>query len=298
MSTNYATEYSSELAQAFPYVLYFGDLYNTPNNGRYKWVNAKTIQIPVITTTGRKDANRDTIMSAAKRHGNEWETKTLTNERYWDTLVHPMDIEQTNMVLSIGNITKVYNEEQKFPEMDAYTISKIYTDWIARSKTATTIALTAENILEEFDKAMEKMDNKRVPSIGRILYVTPQINTLLKNAKSIVRNISVDKGSASSVQRTVSRIDEVKIVVVPEELMQTSYNFTEGWVSGVGAKQIQMCLIHPASVITPVSYESACLDEPCAKTQNKYYYYEESFEDVFILNNKADAIDFIIEGAA
>ncbi|MEG2058084.1 MAG: capsid protein, partial [Romboutsia sp.] len=260
MATNYATQYSQELAQAFPYTLYFGDLYNTPNNGRYKIVNAKTIQIPVITATGRKDANRDTIMSAAKRHGNEWETKTLTNERYWDTLVHPMDIEQTNMVLSIGNITKVYNEEQKFPEMDAYTISKMYADWTARSKTATPSTLTAENILSQFDAMMEKMDNKRVPSIGRILYVTPAMNTLLKNAKDIVRNISVDKGSSTTVQRTVSRIDEVKIVVVPEELMKTSYNFTTGWEAGAGAKQIQMCLIHPVAVITPVSYESACLD--------------------------------------
>ena len=271
MSTNYAESYSRELAQAFPYTLYFGDLYATPNNGRYKWVNSKTIQIPVISTTGRKDANRDSIMSAAKRHSNEWETKTLSNERYWDTLVHPMDIDQTNLVLSIGNITRVYNEEQKFPEMDAYTISKIYTDWTAISKTATALTLDATNILTQLDAMMEKMDNKRVPSTGRILYVTPSINTVLKNA-----------------------IDEVKIRVVPEELMKTAYDFTTGWTPGVSAKQIQMSLIHPLAVITPVNYESSCLDEPCAKTQNKYYYYEESFEDVFILNNKADAIDFII----
>lgn len=295
MATNYAKEYSRELAQVFPYQLYFGALYNTPNDNRYKWVNAKTIEIPVISTTGRKDANRDTIAAAAKRHSNEWETKTLTNERYWDTLVHPMDIIQTNMVLSIANITRVYNEEQKFPEMDAYCISKIYSDWTALSKTATELALTVENILTQFDSMMEKMDNKRVPTMGRILYVTPHVKTLLKNAKEIVRNISVDKGTASTIQRTVSRIDEVDIQEVPEELMKTAYDFTEGWKAGVSAKQIQMCLIHPLAVITPVSYESACLDEPCAKTQNKYYYYEESFEDVFILNNKADAIDFVIE---
>ena len=295
LNTNYAKEYSRELAQAFPYVLYFGDLYNTPNNGRYRWVNAKTIEIPIIETTGRKDANRDTIMAAAKRHGNSWETKTLENERFWDTLIHPMDIDQTNLVLSIANITKVYNEEQKFPEMDAYTISKLYTLWTAQSKTASTDALDATNILNKFDSMMEKMDNARVPAAGRILYVTPSTNTLLKNAKDIVRNISVDKAGATSMQRTVSRIDEVKIVVVPEQLMKTAYDFTEGWTAGVSAKQIYMALIHPVSVITPVSYESACLDEPCAKTQNKYYYYEESFEDVFILNKKADGLDFVIE---
>lgn len=292
--TNYAKQYSQELAQAFPYTLYFGALYNTPNNGRYKWVNGKTIEIPIISTTGRKDADRDSIMTAAKRHSNAWETKTLGNERYWDTLVHPADIDQTNEVLSIGNITKVYNEEQKFPEMDAYTISKVYADWTALTKTAQTTVLTSENILAEFDAMMEKMDDKRVPSTGRILYVTPAMNTLLKNAKDIVRQINVGTGASATLQRTVSRIDEVEIIPVPSELMKTAYDFTEGFKPGVSAKQINMFLIHPLAVITPVSYESACLDEPCAKTQMKYYYYEESHEDVFILNNKADAIDFII----
>ena len=78
---NYATEYSQALAQAFPYVLYFGALYNTPNNGRYRWVNSKTIEIPSIKTTGRVDADRDTISTAKRNYANGWEPKTLSNFR-------------------------------------------------------------------------------------------------------------------------------------------------------------------------------------------------------------------------
>ena len=174
---NYAKEYSQALAQAFPYSLYFGALYNTPNNGRYKWTGAKTIEIPTISTTGRVDADRDTIGNAARNYNNAWETKVLENQRKWSTLIHPADIDQTNYVASIANITQVYNEEQKFPEMDAYTISKIYADWTGQSKTASTTALTEENVLAEFDALMEKMDEARVPVTGRILYVTPAINT-------------------------------------------------------------------------------------------------------------------------
>ncbi|HBG3401018.1 TPA: capsid protein, partial [Clostridioides difficile] len=43
---NYAKEYSNVLAQAYPYTLNFGDLYATPNNGRYRWTGSKTIEIP------------------------------------------------------------------------------------------------------------------------------------------------------------------------------------------------------------------------------------------------------------
>jgi hypothetical protein len=55
-----------------------------------------------------------------------------------------------------------------------------------------------------------------------------------------------------------------------------------------------MMLILPSAVITPVSYTFSDLQAPTALTEGKYYYYEESFEDVFILNKKADAIQFNI----
>jgi hypothetical protein len=55
-----------------------------------------------------------------------------------------------------------------------------------------------------------------------------------------------------------------------------------------------MMLIHPESVITPVSYEFACLDEPSASTGGKYVYYEESFEDVFLLSNRVKGVSFVL----
>lgn len=299
---NYAQEYSRALAQAFPYTLNFGALYNTPNNNRYRWVNAKTIQIPSISTTGRVNADRDTVALAQRNYDNSWETKTLTNERKWSTLVHPMDIDQTNMVASIANITQVFNEEKKFPEMDAYTVSKIYSDWTATTdeegtaRTADTTALTESNVLAVFDNLMLKEDNERVPANGRILYVTHEVKTLLKNADKIQRNFDVQSG-VSGVSRAVNRLEEVEVIGVPATLMKTVYDFTTGYKAADGAAQINMLLVHPQAVITPISYTFSRLDEPNALSEGKYVYYEESFEDVFILNKKSGAIQFNITAA-
>lgn len=297
---NYATEYSRALSQAFPYVLNYGALYATPNNNRYRWVNAKTIEIPSISTTGRVNANRDSIAVAQRNYDNAWESKTLTNERKWSTLVHPMDIIQTNMVTTIQNITQVFNEEQKFPEMDAYTISKIYADWSATidpttgvARVADTTTLTVSNILGVFDTLMLKMDNERVPANGRILYVTHEVNNIIKNADKVSRSIDVTSGP-NAVDRRVNRLDEVQIIPVPATLMKTLYSFTSGWAVDNGASQINMFLVHPIAVITPVSYTFAQIDEPSAGSEGKYIYYEESFEDVFILNKKSGAIQFNI----
>ena len=43
---NYAETYERALAQAYPNVLHFGELYGTTNNSIYTFLNAKTVHIP------------------------------------------------------------------------------------------------------------------------------------------------------------------------------------------------------------------------------------------------------------
>ena len=78
---NYAQEYSRALAQAYPYALYFGKLYNVENDSRYRWINANTIQIPILSVKGRVDGDRDSIGTAARNYNNTWESKQITNFR-------------------------------------------------------------------------------------------------------------------------------------------------------------------------------------------------------------------------
>lgn len=291
---NYAKQYQQGLEQEFPYVLYFGALFATPNNGRYRWVNSNVIEIPTISTTGRVDGDRDNIGQKKRNYNNSWTPLTVSQHRTWSTLVHPRDIQETDQVASIANITRVFNEEQKFPEMNCYLVSKLYADYTAKSKKADETPLTTENVLDVFDKMMTAMDNSRVPRSGRILYVTPDVLTLITNAKAIVKTLDVSKRS-EALRRAITSIDEVEIPdSVPSDMMKTVYDFTEGWKVDSTADQINMILVHPLAVITPTNYEFAQLDPPSAGSEGKWEYFEESFEDVFLLPNKVDAIAFNI----
>lgn len=289
---NYAGSYAQALAQAYPYVLHFAALRSTENDARYKWTGAKTIEIPSLSTTGRVDADRDSIGTAKRNYENAWEPKTLGNHRQWSTLVHPMDIDETNQVASIQNITKVFNEEQKFPEMDAYMVSKIYADWTEAGSVADTTVVTEDNILQLFDSYMEAMDEANVPKNGRILYLTTGTNGMLKRAVERARHI---QNGDANIRRAVESVDSVQIEVVPSALMKTVYDFTEGWKAGAGAKQIRMLLAHPSAVITPEKYVFSQLDAPSAMTNGKYYYFEESYDDTFVLKKRVGAIKFNIE---
>lgn len=297
MATNYATQYCRTLSQAFPNVLHFGALFARNQEGDFKWTSAKTIEVPTLAVTGRVDASRGAIGARTTRHSNVWTPLTLRNHRTWNDLIHPRDIDETNEALSIQNITRVYNEEQKFPEMDKYLISTIYADWVAKSHTATSVALTTDNVLTQFDAIMEEMTEANVPQFGRVLYITPPVDTLIKNAKAIYRSIDISRQSAS-IQRGLSSIDSVTIEVVPSDHMKTVYDFTVGAVADKSALQIEMFLVHPNSIITPVTYEFAQLDPPSAGSQGHYEYFEESEEDVFILPNKDNGVAFVVEPAA
>lgn len=291
---NYAKVYGSALAESFPSSLHFGALYASPNNGRYRFTGGKTVELPTLEVGGRVDVNRDGIDAVSRNFDTAWEEKTLSNQRCWSTLVHPKDIDETNLAASIANITSVYNSEQKFPEMDAYTVSKIYADWTAKGKQPVKTDVTSENVLTVFDTLMQQMSEARVPASGRVLYVTPAVMTALKTVEGMTRTLAVHR-ITTELNRAVTVLDGVSVVEVPSLLMKTKYDFGEGWSVADGAKQIHMLLIHPEAVVTPVSYQFARLDPPSAVTGGKYVYYEESFEDVFILNKKIDGIAFVIE---
>lgn len=294
-AVNYAEAYEKALAQAYPNVLNFGELYNVANNRTYKFVDAKTIHIPSISVTGRKNVNRDSIDGVFQRNvDNEWETKTLTFYREWSTSIDPADVIDTNMVLTIQNATQVFNETQKFPEKDAYTISKIYADWVAEGKTADTTALNVDNVLAVFDKLMEQMDEALVPAQGRLLYVTPAVKTLLKQASNIGLSRSVQNGE-NTINRVVDRLDEIKLISVPSFLMKTAYTFNTGFEPSDSAKQINMFLVHPSAILTPNKYAFVGMEAPAAGTKGDYIYYEKEYSDVFILNNRTGAIAFNVE---
>ena len=300
MTVNYAEAYSRELANAYPYVLYSGALWSNENTRKYKIVDAKTIKIPLLSTGGRVNGDRTKIGDFSQNFSNEWETKTLTNHRIWQTLVHPQDVNQTNMVASISNITKTMNETKKFPELDVMMFSTIYSLRNAQKAiTAETAELTSATVLTKFDAMMDAMDEALVPVSGRILYCDTYTKTLIDNAIAIVRNNGDKK-----LVRSVSRIEEVDIVSVPTALFKTEYTFNDGKTSGQTdggfvakstAKDIAMILLHPSAILPIVSYSFAQLQPPSALSQGKYVYFEDSFEDVFILNKRVYAIQICLK---
>lgn len=279
---NYAAQYGRELANAYPYLSYYGDLWNGGEGQRFRPLRGKTVYIPSMSTTGARAVNRDRIDGVFTRNFDvNWQAMDLQMDREWDTLVDPMDIDETNEVATIANVSRTFNEFQKIPEQDAYMSSKL-AGFASGFGGVSTASLTSSTVLAEWDDALAYMTEQRVNRDRVRCKMTPTCYKLLKQAAGVTRFIEITNG-IRNVDRNIARLDGVLIEEVPSDMMKTLYSFTVGWAIASGAKQIDFLLYDPMSIAAPIVYDTSMMSAPTAQSKGKYLYYERYYYDVFCL---------------
>ncbi len=280
---DYATQFTDLLQQKYAKELCSDAL--TQSNPQVKFLNAQTIKLPRMTVSGYKDHTRTPGFNAGTL-GNDWEPKKLSHDRDIEFFVDPMDIDETNLTLSVANIQNTFEEEQAIPEKDSYRFSKLHAELTAFSGRISNTVIDAVNFLEAFDTEMAIMDDAGVPEEGRILYVTPTMNKVVKAAEGIQRSITVN--TASTINRKVHSLDDVTIKMVPSARMKTAYDFTDGCVAAPTAKQINWILIHTSCVVARDKYSYIKLFTPGtdSRTADGYLYQNRNYGDLFLLEKK------------
>ena len=129
------------------------------------------------------------------------------------------------------------------------------------------------------------MVNQRINRDRLVVYMTPDVYKLLKEAAGITRFIDAGTG-IRNIDRNVGKLDGVLIREVPSDIMQTIFDFTVGWQAEASSQTINMLLVDPMAMIAPVIYETSMMSAPSAQSKGKWLYYERYYYDVFSLNNR------------
>ena len=289
-NVNYAAEYSRALADAYPYLSYFARIWASDNSSRYRSGMGKIMYIPSIETKGAVDANRDQITGTFNRNwNNNWQAVELQMDREWDTLVDPMDMQETEGIATIANITRNFVSLQKVPEMDAFLASKL-AEFASQYGGVSTASLTSATALSVWDDALAYMTNQRINRDRCIAYMTPATYKLFKQATGLTRFIEVSNG-IQPVDRNIARLDGVEVVEVPSDMMKTAYTFVEGWaIDTAHAAQIDFVIVDPMAVAAPIKYETAMMSAPTAQSKGKYLYYERYYYGAFALAQRGAGI--------
>lgn len=283
-TVNYATQFAPDIMQKYTRELLSSDL--TTQN--INFVRANEIKIPFVTMSGYKDHSRNGGFNEGTVE-NDNMTKKLNFDRDIEFFVDSMDVDETNHALSAANITNTFITEKAIPETDCYRFSKLYTDLVALGGIASQQAVTAANILDWLDTMMEEMDDDEVPAEGRILYLIPSRYKLIKQAEKILRNLDVTR--SATVNRNITNLDDVIIKKIPSARMKTAYNFTDGYAPAATAKQMDMILVHPKSVLATDKHAYIKLWPPGTHTKGDGYLYQNrKYGDLFVVDNRMEGI--------
>ena len=199
-NVNYAATYAEALSNAYPYISYFDDIWNSKNSQKYKPGSGSTVYISSVETSGSSATDRDSIDGSFSRNwNNNLQAVSLEMDREWTTLIDPMDVEEAPTIEMIGNITKSFNEQQKIPEMDAYLASKLYS-----FATPDTASLTASNFLAKWDGWLAQLQNNRCNMQNVVCYMTPATFSILKSCSGMTRYFHIDgEGGGTASTSTV-----------------------------------------------------------------------------------------------
>lgn len=291
----YAEKFTNLLQQKYAKELCSDEL--TKSNPGVAFINAQTIKLPRMTVSGYKDHTRTPGFNSGTL-SNDWEAKKLTHDRDIEFFVDPMDIDETNLTLSVANIQNTFETEQAIPEKDSYRFSKLHAELTTYSGRIDQTAITAANFLEWFDEEMSVMDEAGVPEEGRLLYLTPTMKKIMKEAEGIQRVMSVT--TPATINRNVHSLDDVSIKMAPAARMKTKFDFTNGCVAAEDARQINCVLIHPTCVVCRDKYSYIKLFTPGtdSRTADGYLYQNRCYGDLFLLERKIEGCSMNVAAGA
>lgn len=220
MAINYAEKYSPQVDERFK----LGSLTTALVNNAYDWLGVATVKVYSVPTAEMNDYT----LTGSNRYGtpaelnNEVQEMTLAKDRSFTFTIDKKSEDDTMGVMAAGAALARQIDEVIIPEIDTYRISKL----VAGAPTANVIkdiAVTKANAYEKFLSVQEILDNKKVPTGGRICMCTPGYYNMLKLDEAFTKK--GDMATKIAINGLVGEVDGVYIIKAPKSYFPENVNF-------------------------------------------------------------------------
>ena len=219
MAINYAEKYSQKVDERFT----LNSLSNPAVNQNYDWLGVSTVAVYSIPTSGMNDYS----MAGLSRYGtpeelqDEKQEMTLSKDRSFTFTIDRKNYDDTMMTKEAGRALRRQLDEVVIPEIDTYRLASI----CASVKTGNIIAkaITKVNAYEAFLDAQEKLDDLKVPMVGRVCYCTSNFHKKIKLDDSFTK--VGDLATTIAIKGQVGEIDGVPVIKVPASYLPANTAF-------------------------------------------------------------------------
>ena len=263
MAVNYASRYSSIIDEKFA----LGAMTHSGVNADYDFTGAKTVYVYSVPTVAREDYSRE----GENRYGTPAELRNFTQQlelnmdRSFTFSIDRGNYCDTEMAMAAGLALKRQIDQEVLPEIDRHRLLKMY---IAGSHGTDADKGAYEAILT----ASAELTNAKVRTDGRVIFVSADFYTKLKQDSSFVR--SGDSAQSMLSMGSIGKVDGMDIYVLPGDYLPFGCSFI---------------IAHPDATVAPQKLaEYKIHDNPPGMNgwlvEGRVYY------DAFVLDMKKDAI--------
>ena len=242
-------------------------------NNDYNWDGVDTIHIYRIPTVALNNYSR----TGTSRYGtpNELEdyddTYQLTTDKAFTFTIDKGNNQDQMNVKDAGRALRREIEQVIVPAQDKQVLSVIGAAAVSNSNYGTG-AITKANAYEKFLDGQEALDNKLVPTDGRVAVVNTSFYKAIKQDSSFTK--TGDMATQLAYKGVVGEIDGVPVIKVPSSYMPTNCEFI---------------ITHPVSTVNPKKLSDYKIhrDPPGINgnlVEGRVRY------DTFVLEGKKDAI--------
>ncbi|MEK5175085.1 N4-gp56 family major capsid protein [Heyndrickxia sp. FSL W8-0496] len=269
MAVNLASKYEKKVDERFK----LKSLTESAVNRDYDWTGVDTIKVYSIPTVGMNDyvkTGKDRYGTASELD-NTVQTMTLTRDRSFTFTIDKANNQDTQGTMQAGKALARQIDEVIVPEIDIYRIATITAAAVANGMT-TSGTVDQNNAYEAVLTGSEKLDDKKVPQGGRLLFVTPGFLNLIKMSPDFIKSTEIAQKMLINGQ--VGELDGMKVIKVPTSYFPANTPFF---------------IAHPVATVAAQKLEDyKTHDNPPGI--NGWLVEGRKRYDAFVLENKKDAL--------
>lgn len=212
---NFAAKYATQIDRAFTQK----SLVANATNQDYKFDGVNKVVVFSINNMTMGDYT----MSGASRYGSPTEIGNaaqelqITQDKKFNGVIDKRSNLSTNGVMNAAAALRQQIDEVCVPTYDSYVLTKLASG--APSGNTQTVTVTANNAFSEFLLGQNALGNAKVPTDGRVAFISYEYYSYLKQSKFVLDS---DAGQKTRFNGEIGTADGVHLIVVPSSTMPTN----------------------------------------------------------------------------
>lgn len=244
---SYAGKYANELDKMIVQEAKIGFL--ADNVFKAKFSNAKTVYLPEVSMVGLGNYSRTNGFAKGDVTLTH-KAYTLTQERSRQLFIDAQDADESGVPDLAGKLVGEYTRTQVIPEIDAYSISKLY--GVANEKTHVTeysADKAVATLLETINNAEAAMEYDDSTSL--VALVDPTLYNVLMTSQELQRHIAIGDFKQGQLDLKVKNLNGCAIIPVSAGRMKSAYVFDAGTTSNKGGFSVASNAKSVRAVVLP-----------------------------------------------